>query len=90
MTSFQSKVSGNVTLAPFAGATSAGVAGVPLDVVPPPCTVSTAPHVVLSSAHTFACVVAVTDVVDTLNVALDAPSGTITAAGTMAGLIADS
>jgi hypothetical protein len=93
VTSFQSSVNGNDTLAPLAGAASVGAVGVPPGGGggdPPDCTVSTAPQVVLSSAHIFACVVDDTDDVETLNVALVAPAGTTTLAGTVAGLIAES
>jgi hypothetical protein len=93
-TSFQSNVNGSGTLVPLAGASSVGATGVPPEGGgggdPPPCTVNTAPHVVFSSAHTFAWVVADTAVVLTLNVALLAPAGTVTLAGTVAGLIDDS
>ena len=92
MTSFQSSVSGNETCAPLAGARSVGATGVPPDGggEPPACTVNTAPHVVFSSANTFDCAAVVTAVVDTVNVAVVAPAGTVSVAGTVAGLMADS
>jgi hypothetical protein len=70
-----------------------GAAGVPPlggGVDPPGCTVNTAPQLVLRSAQTLVCVVDVTLVVETLNVALAAPAGTVTPGGTVAGLIDDS
>jgi hypothetical protein len=69
-----------------------GATGVPPDGggEPPPCTVNIAAQLVLRSAETLACVVDVTLVVATLNVALVAPAGTVTPAGTVAGLIDDS
>ena len=88
VTSLQSSVTGSLTRAPLTGASSDGAAGVPLD--PPGCTVSTAPHVVFSRAHTFACVVADTAVVDTVNVVVVAPAATLTLAGTVAGAMAES
>jgi hypothetical protein len=93
VTSFQSNVNGSETLAPLAGASNVGADGVPPlggGVDPPDCTVNTAPQLVLRSAQTLACVVDVTLVVETLNVALVAPAGTVTLAGTAAGLIDDS
>jgi hypothetical protein len=94
ITSFQSNVKGCETVAPLDGASNVGAAGVPPDGGgggdPPPCTVNTAPQLVLRSAQTLACVVDVTLVVETLNVALVAPAGTVTLAGTAAGLIDDS
>jgi hypothetical protein len=57
---------------------------------PPACTVNTAPQLVLRSAQTLVCMVDVTLVVETLNVALVAPAGTVTLGGTAAGLIDDS
>jgi len=56
--------------------------GAPAD---PGVTVSTAPHDVFSTAHIFTCVVDDTLVVPTLNVAVVAPAGTVTVAGTVAG-----
>jgi len=56
----------------------------------PGVTVSTAPHVVLRSAHTFAGVLELTADVVTGNVALVAPAGIVTLAGTEAGLVDDS
>jgi hypothetical protein len=53
-------------------------------------TVNTAPQLVLRSAQTLVCMVDVTLVVETLNVALVAPAGTVTLGGTAAGLIDDS
>jgi hypothetical protein len=96
VTSFQSNVNGCGTVAPLDGASNVGAAGVPPDGGgggggdPPACTVNTAPQLVLRSAQTLACVVDVTLVVVTLNVALVAPAGTVTLAGTAAGLIDDS
>ena len=58
--------------------------------VEPGVTVSTVPHVVFSSAHSFACVVDDTLVVPTVNVAVVAPAGTVTVAGTVAGDIDES
>ena len=80
-------------MAPLAGASCVGATGVPPDGgggEPPPVTVNAAAHEVLSRAKTFACVVDVTDVVVTVKLALIAPSGTMTVAGTTAGLIDDS
>jgi hypothetical protein len=56
----------------------------------PGVTVSTAPHVVFSTAHSFACVVDETLVVPTLKVAVVAPPGTVTVGGTVAGDIDES
>lgn len=51
----------------------------------PGVTVSTVAHVVFNRAHTRASVVDDTDVVATLNVAVDAPAGTVMLDGTVAG-----
>ena len=55
----------------------------------PGVTVSTAPQVVLRSAHSFAAVLELTDDVITGNVAVVAPAGIVTPAGTDAGLVDD-
>lgn len=60
----------------------------PLD--EPGVTVNTVPHVVFNSAQSFACAGEVTLVVPTENDALVAPAGTVTVAGTVAGLIDES
>ena len=56
----------------------------------PGVTVSTAPHVVFSTAHSFACVVDETLVVPTVKLAVVAPPGTVTVGGTVAGDIDES
>jgi hypothetical protein len=56
--------------------------GAPAD---PGVTVSTAPHDVFSTAHSFTCVVDDTLVVPTLKVAVVAPPGTVTVGGTVTG-----
>lgn len=74
------------------GARSVGATGVPPDGggVPPLCTVNTAPQLVFRSANTFDCAVAVTALVETVNVAVVEPAGTVSVAGTVAGLMAES
>ena len=85
-------MSGNDTCAPLAGARSVGATGVPPvgGAEPPACTVNTAPQVVFSSADTFDCAAVVTALVDTVNVAVVEPAGTVSVGGTVAGLMADS
>ena len=91
-TSFQSSVTGSDTCAPFDGARSVGATGVPPDGGGgfPPCTVNTAPQLVFSKANTFACTVDDEAPVETVNVAVVEPAGTMTVGGTVAGLHADS
>jgi hypothetical protein len=81
-TSFQSNVTGNVTVAPFAGATSVGAEGV-VDTF----TVSVAlrltpkvPEIVADVEDDTVCVV-------TVNVRLVAPAVTVTLAGTVAAAV---
>jgi len=79
-TSFQSSVTGNVTIAPFAGAAGTGAAGVGVDGV----TVSTPLRLTPSVAVIVADAVDATVVVATENVRLELPAATVTLAGTVA------
>ena len=94
VTSFQSSVTGSVTVAPLAGASSVGAIGVPPGGGgggdPPGSIVSGAAHDKFRNAETLACVVDDTDGVETVNVALVWPAGTTTLEGTVAGNHAES
>ncbi len=79
-TSFQSSVTGTVTIAPFAGAAGTGAAGVGVDGV----TMSTPLRLTPSVAVIVADAVDATVVVATENVRLELPAATVTLAGTVA------
>jgi len=79
-TSFQSSVTGKVTIAPFAGAVCTGAAGVGVDGV----TVSVPLRLTPSVPVIVADAVDETVVVVTVNVRLELPAATVTLAGTVA------
>jgi hypothetical protein len=82
-TSFQSKVTGNVTVAPLAGATSDGAAGVGVDAL----TFSVALRLTPSVPVIVADVDDDTVAVVTVNVRLVDPAETVTLAGTVAAAV---
>lgn len=84
MTSLQSSVTGSVTLAPFAGLTSAGAAGAGGGAT---LIVSAAVRVVLSVPVIVDDAEDVTGWVVTVNVRLVAPAATVTLAGTVAAAV---